>query len=1195
MKRYRWSYLLTTVLLGVGIVFVFLVALTGPSEAQAQDPVAIYPGAAIAGRSEPGDAVGPRAPATIDPRTLMAPAGWGAERIGAAATQPADGFAVAESAEPGSPALFDVQSVPPGLTIDLTYHVVMGWVGAGEAVEVTTPAGTGAAVADGLGFFWTPLWQADGTRAGIVPGETVAITVDGGAPVIVTPPAISGGLDVLADEVSGAIDGDGGGTEIVLTMGTWAQPPVAGAPAMTATTVADGSFAITFTAADLGAESLIALDVTVGGANVRDYLYPDPAVFLVQQYNQIAGYGPIWEPVYATVYASYPGDIRWEGEVTAQWPHGFYQFDDNTSPGIQMEVGDLIQVDVGGATLETTVVELGSLMFDADLDELHGTAPDGAGVRISVWQWQNEERLYYQGLATASAGNQFNHTFTSDLRPRDEVYVVVADASGNQIQLASGPPFVSAWNDPYSNIDCILGRVDGPGLPLMVTLATGSETYVRDTGWNSDAGNETVVCFTVRDPGGSWGPIDFSPGDTATLASPTWQGDVEIVAIDWEADTAANSISGEAPDGDLELTLFQWNDWAYPVHGIGTQVAVAASPFAATFTSFDVRDGNQVVLAHFDATTGFGNQTADWGRMTLPYFELNLPYGVGGQTLGLDEPVTAALYDETHVWLAETSEDRDGDPWRFWLDDFSGFPLQPGYWITLTGTSGWTAGMEIPALAIEGDVDADWITASGPLALLFLDGGRDDSGFGSFVPGPAAVMDTSFFGHDLQWNDNIAVTYQAVDGNRARRDQRLGELFSVEFWLDPAGLDGMWGQAKPGATVTITTPLTEVVVWADPVCGGCWNLTEGIEINPGDTVTVVAGDGLFPAEITIPNPLIAEADSSLDQVWGQIGGRVEEWVEIHGQWEGGYQEATTDAGGNFGASYPDVPRAGEGYIRFGSWVGLTEVIIHQSFRAPDLILRANYGHDWVEGNYEAGHAMWITVTDSLGAVKATASGETGPISWWGGQSGFSTSENVPWDGPQPDIQTGDWVYAALDNGQTSAARIGTIDGTLDIDEDTVSGDIHAPWFTEMLNADCGVWEENGPGTGFMVDPDGGTYFCDFTDMGWDLQPGQMVGVEYQEPDGDWVINVFQEPVPRLVVQKWANSQPAEGGNFIFRIEYRNEGDGPAQDVVITDTMQGFAYSERYKRSPVHDRHDAGRRPDHHLGAGHGRSWRLDRL
>jgi uncharacterized repeat protein (TIGR01451 family) len=220
-------------------------------------------------------------------------------------------------------------------------------------------------------------------------------------------------------------------------------------------------------------------------------------------------------------------------------------------------------------------------------------------------------------------------------------------------------------------------------------------------------------------------------------------------------------------------------------------------------------------------------------------------------------------------------------------------------------------------------------------------------------------------------------------------------------------------------------------------------------------------------------------------------------------------------------------------------------------------MSVNYAHDWVEGGYTVGHTIWITSTEPVTTnVKAVAEMETQEIPWWGGGTGFSTNLDDPWVPERPDMEPHDWVFGALDNGETGSVRIGEIHGQIDLDADTITGTIHANWFTESLNGNCGVWEEGGPGADFTVDPDGGSYTCTFSTMGWDLLPGHDVGVGYQEPDGDWVYNVFREPTPDVGVDKWAegSGQCAAGGFCVFTIRCRNDGDAVAETIWLTDTL-----------------------------------------
>lgn len=385
-----------------------------------------------------------------------------------------------------------------------------------------------------------------------------------------------------------------------------------------------------------------------------------------------------------------------------------------------------------------------------------------------------------------------------------------------------------------------------------------------------------------------------------------------------------------------------------------------------------------------------------------------------------------------------------------------------------------------------------------------------------------------------------------------------GEVRRAEMWL---GTDhaNMWGEGVPGP-VTITTPYTEVVVWGDPGCNGCWNTEDLGPIWPGDTVVVEAGDGLLPVTIAVPDPFDVDVDSASDTVWGEIAGAANQPVQIHGYWPSGFRETQMNAQGEYSVTYPDVPRGAQGHVRYQTMINYADVMFHRRFQSPDLLISVDYSNNGVDANYEPGHTGWVTVTNATGTeIKATVEVTTAAWPWWGGNSGFSTHHHE-WSPAHPDIQPGDWVYAALDNGYTTAIQVGTINATVDVDNDTVSGTLDVPWHTEGLHVTCEIHEENAPGIQIEnVDPQGGAFFCDFSGM-WDITPGQNVVVRYTEPDGDAVLFRPANPAPHLRVEKWLEGgNPAEGSNAVFYMQYRNEGDAPAEDVVITDTLQGMTF------------------------------------
>ena len=231
----------------------------------------------------------------------------------------------------------------------------------------------------------------------------------------------------------------------------------------------------------------------------------------------------------------------------------------------------------------------------------------------------------------------------------------------------------------------------------------------------------------------------------------------------------------------------------------------------------------------------------------------------------------------------------------------------------------------------------------------------------------------------------------------------------------------------------------------------------------------------------------------------------------------------------------------------------------QPAQATDLVLNVNYRHDWIEGQYPMGHTVWLTVTDSVGNVKATIELETQVLTHWLPTQpyGFSSQLGGAWQPVPPDIQPTDWVYASSDEGLTANTQIGTITGVLNVGADTLNVTVNANWFTQPLDAYCVVWATGAPAPiEFTIDPNGGTHLCDLGAVGWDIVPGQNVAVGYIEPDLDRVINVFIEPVPDLRMEKWApgSGLSMPGGPVVYGLRYRNDGDQVANAINLSDVL-----------------------------------------
>ncbi len=1030
-----------------------------------------------------------------------------------------------------------IAQVNPGYTADLTHNAVWGLVNPGDTVTVTRTAADafGSAEADGSGFFWTYLWFPDGRPADLAPGDTLQVNVNGSLAATLVPLDISGGVDVLADDVTGTILGLTPGTVVTATLGDFGGLP-ATEPWFTDTVDTLGNYAVDFTGiADVGPHMLAQVQYRdpVGGYTVLAYVYPSD-VFRVFGWHSVEGYAEPLSTVTVTVYVTTTGTVRWSDVAYAIWPHGRY------SANGDIGYGDRVEVDLGGGTVVDVVADYLEVRPDATTDQIAGVAPAGETVRGQVWDPFAD--LYDDAQAVADGNGDYTIALGLDLQTSHWPYVAYADAEGDEVGYAAPPPHIRAY-PPWNGLYAV---ADAPNQPVTYTLDTGSETTTH-----YGSCDQTNACDWID-------VTTLEPGYVITAEFATWETAMVVADVSLAADTAGDGVSGTADiGGQVDVTICQWNSDGYPTHGCGLSTTVAASPFAVTFPGFDVRDGMILFAYHYDDTDGH-RTIANRGDWETSFIEVNPPYGIGGSPSEFNEHVTAYLYDtDGSTLLASTDNDFDDNPWRFWFGNFGGYTIEPGYWVTVTADSGWSASLQVPTLTVEADADTDLIWGEGPKAQVLVEHGWDGGWFGVWLPVDGYAWDRGYGGADLQFGDTVRTTYVAPNGNRVR----------VDYWWPHARLNVNyphdWASVEtvPGATVALTVAgKASVSGQANP--NGWFNSDEWPwdperpNIEPGDAVTATAVG--LTATVDPVGTIEGVVDADAETVSGVVYAPFPTVTVACEVWTwGGPQIVITDVNGSggsyfcdFGAIGWDVEPGQEIAVRYYEPDGDSVINV---FSAPWM--RVNYGDDWVGATYPAGHTFWLTVTDELGAPKGYAEIDAVPGGGWGGD-GFETRDE-DWQGLRPNIVPGDWVYARSDDGYTHALEVGEITGALDVGQNTVQGTITAG-FTENLQVRCEVWVENGPdGIELMVDPDGGAYLCDFDDVGWDLLPGQTVSVRYYEPDdNDAIINTFREPAPDVRVEKWAegSGQAAPGGPVVYTLRYRNEGNAEAATVYLTDTL-----------------------------------------
>ena len=940
--------------------------------------------------------------------------------------------------------------LPGDIVVDTYLNYIYGKLPVTGTVIINRADGSyGAAETDDVGFFWTYLYnKSSGGPLPLVPGDQLEIIINGDTTSITVDDQPSGNLYVTNDTVSGNIPNDTGGTVVSATLGLYGQPSTA-YETFTGVTEPDGSFIITFAPdVDLGPENFAFIDYKVGEAFQRTSFFPLNN-FLLLPSNRILGYAPMKTEVFATVYTG-TTDVKWSGSIWADYPLGWYDF--YLPDGWQINPGDKVEVNFPNTGITTGLIYVSSTNFTFSPDglDLSGTTEPNVNLRISYVKWNGTAYSYFETHATSDGSGDFSLDLPEDgVQPSVQVDVAIIDpVSGAGSYMFTGMPFIEVFIDPYSDNDCVMGRLNVPNTIVTLELQRGADVYTRDPSHTipvSDAGNVlgSGGCYLLWRiyPGEQEArPMNFEPGDILRWQVDDWFIETTVRELHYATNANANFIDGSVftptlSTGEIAFRLSQSYISYFPFSmGVEARSPVIGSFFYVDFTNaFDVRARVDMNSFLYDEN-GFVQQFIE----TNHFFRVVNDDFVSGRTYIPDEEVTLTL------WMSGvpiyTSSDQDPDPYSFYFDLRynrlqSGTVIQVDYQLSGDGDRL----MVYEPISVEGNFNTSVVTATGYTGMVDVFGGYDQGGFDQMVPAQAAqvVVNTSNFGYNLNWGDNLYMAYPDISGNTHAASSILGEIQRVEFWINPNNYVSIWGAAQPSHDVVIRTSRNDTLYSYANALGGDFNTDQAVLLLPGDKITVTAGAGMYPAFITIPD-IWANSDSANETVSGHTGVFKETEVEIYPWWTGEMYTTTTSVDGDFSKLLPDIPPQGRGHIRFIINAGpptSVDAIFHRPFYDLVPTMQVNYGHDWVEGQYDPGVEVWITVKNSLGEIRATAYGTTGDIPWWGGDTGFSTNYNVFWEGVQPDIQAGDYVYLTLGNGQSGELHLGTISGILDLESE----------------------------------------------------------------------------------------------------------------------------------------------------------------
>jgi uncharacterized repeat protein (TIGR01451 family) len=1035
---------------------------------------------------------------------------------------------------------------------------VWGLAGPGETVTVTVD-GTqmGAALADGNGFFWTTLYDGNGDRPGLSGGETVAIYHDGVLLDSTNLRTIAGSFDVVTDLVSGTIGGLSSPISVTVYVGS-IEPSLV-SYSQTVSSNGSGNFVADFTGIlDLVYWDSVQVAYVEDDIEVHRHVYADSNLLVLPlPFNSVEGTAPPGSVVTATVYDT--GMV-----VTASTTLDADATTGNFRWGVPVDLLPDYVVEVklqGGQVLSRTIDTL-SLSLDPANDQITGISEPNSTVRGTVSDL-GEHGWRDVRIATTADGNgayTLDFSGVANLLPGRWAGVFVADAEGDDLSLWTPSPSVDVhqtWNEISGIGTSVLGS-EAEGRVVTLTLASTTTIYTTDMGWWGG------YVFEQE----KYGLPDIVPGEVVTVEAQgyPWQGVVEVKTMTVTHDVGSDQFDGsvEPPSDRVEIYGWQWGNWIdgtplYPVGGSFDTLTTTASSFSTAPAGFDVRNAVEYDVAHRTADEYLEmiyNQV-DYVRIWPQYNGLFGQFGPPGTTY----TITLRAGDDTFKdETTGTSTEPVG--WSNWIG-FQNAQMESGDQVQAQSSAGFSQTVHIPTITTDADDVANVISGTAPTnALLYVSVNGQDTGFvptdggGQFA---VAVDQLQYAPNgDLASGDWVMVCYFNEDNNQVCVDHYWPMVrMDVNYGHDWAEVETI-----PGSTVTVTVAGKGMVVGQAGMDG--WFRTydwpwdpERPDFEPGDVVTATA-IGLEAAVNPIGS-IGGMVDADADTVSGLISApfptvtvQCEVWIE-----GGGPTIVITDVNGSGGSYLCDYGAVGwdilpgQSYaVRYFEPDGDTVINV---FEPPWM--RVNYGDNWVGATYPAGHTFWITVTDDVGTPKGYAQIDSVSGGGWGGD-GFETREE-DWLTGRPDIQPWDWVYARADDGYTHSIQVGDITGDVDVDENTISGTITAD-FTQTLYVRCEVWVENGPdGIDTTAEPDGGSYFCDFDDVGWDLLPGQTVSVRYHEPDdNDAVINTFREPAPNMYIEKWVegSGQVAPGGPVVFGLRYRNHGSVAATTVYLTDTL-----------------------------------------
>mgnify|MGYP000878695950 CR=1 FL=1 len=818
---------------------------------------------------------------------------------------------------------------------------------------------------------------------------------------------------------------------------------------------------------------------------------PTPYLNLNETHDGVWGYVPA--PNAAVTLTLMTAGGVFKGQVLGQTDNygdfGWQQFR-NGGGVININPGDRVRVEIAGWSQEVAAGAI-AVTVDSVQDRVSGVGPANSFVELRV-RWGNQ-RLRFPTAADGAFMADF--AGIADILAGTEVEVITYDANWNRQQTVGAAPHARA-NTNWNNVDGWFGP--GVSVQYTVTTAGGSPKGGGAGTANPDGWLNGVGCG-----------CDLQPGDRVHVTSSRGFAALLVpITITGRIDVNADRVAGVMAGGDFpgSATIWVWSDARQ--QGTGRDIGIAADgSFTADFTDFDIQSGDTAEVWYYDA-----NHNEVGTEFNTVYFDVNYGHDwVSSNT----EPEAAVTITVTGKATLHGQADSSGyfGSWNgVWqpahpnIEPGDTVLVETGGEVRRVDPVGTIAGaVDLAADTFAGTIQAPGIT--GDLRVrceVWTDNGPPRIMTWANAAGGAFTCDYGAVGWDLAKGQEVAVRYYEPDGDRVINVFQSPYARANVAWN---AVDGWFG---PGVNVQYTV----TSAGGSPKGGGAGTARSdgwlnGIgcdcDLAPGDRVHVTSSAG-FDAQLT-PILITGRFDAANDRVTGVVQGgvfpakgRMEIGSETRTDWRSSDFDIaangafTVDFGGVFDIRAGDKSEAW--YIDpAGNWLGTNLYTLH---------IEVAYDGDFVYAQTEPGATITISVAGKA-ALTGQANGE-------GVVEGWRDEWQALWTPAQPNIAPGDTVAAAAAGWTKQVSPVGQIAAQADPASETIAGVIQAPGFSQPLRVRCDVWEDDGPpgvDAAAFADPNGGSFACDFRQVGGNLRFGDTVAVRYYEPDSDQVIHSFR--------------------------------------------------------------------------------------